>query len=962
VSIIKHEYLTVISKSGSYFRYESQKEDKLIHQLMVQVSGDQTSYSFTPRTPGEYELRVAIPGSNTYVSKSFYSYGSWGSDNSSFEVNNEGQVDIQPDKTSYQTGESVRALIKAPFDGRLLVTLETDKLISYQWVNVEKRSAIVELKLTGEAMPNAYITATLIKPHGISDIPLTVAHGYENLMVEEKSRKIPIEIVAQKKIRSHTRQEVKIKAAPNSLVTLSAVDNGVLQVTDFQTPDPYGYFYARRALGVYDFDLYPMLLPELRARLSSTGGDSESDMTKRTNPMPAKRIKILSYWSGIRKTDGNGEAVFQIDVPQFSGEVRLMAVSYSDNKFGATESKMTVADPLVISTALPRFLSPSDSIRVPVTLSNTTGQPSSGTATINVSGGLMVNGSRDQSFTITPNNEKRLYFTVIASPVIGLGKISININGSAGKFSDETEISIRPVGSLQKHTGSGSIPGGSSGTISFDNSDFIPSSIGRQLFLTRFPGAGLSKYLGWLLEYPYGCTEQTVSIAFPQLYFSELSNALNTHYANSSVANYNVQEAIRKIKMRQLYNGAVTLWDNEKTANWWTSIYAAHFLTEAEKAGFDVDKGLLETLLAYINSTLKERKTINYYYNRDQVKRIVPKEVIYGLYVLALSSRQNTALMNYYKSNPSILSLDCKYLLAAAYAVSGDKSSYRKFLPDHFSGETANTETGGSFSSDIRDEAMALDVLLDADPTNTQIPEMAKHVGDKMNERNWYSTQELVFGFLSLGKIAKQMGVSDATAEVMVQGKKIAGFTCSDLKIFSALLKQGKTEITVNGKGNMYYFWEEEGISASGSVKESDSYLKVRRRFFDRFGKPLTGNQFKQNELVIVQISLEKSFSSDMENIVITDMIPAGFEIENPRTKEIPGMDWIKDEDNPMALDVRDDRINLFVNAFQLRQNYYYAVRAVSPGVFKMGPVSADAMYNGEYHSYNGGGIIRISE
>ncbi len=962
VSVVKHEYRTVISKSGSYFRYESQKEDKLIHSSTVKISGEQTNYSFVPRTPGAYELRVAIPGSDTYLSKSFYSYGSWGSDNSSFEVNNEGQVDIQLDKSSYQTGESVRALFKAPFDGRLLITLETDKLISYQWVNVEKRSAIAELKLTAEAIPNAYITATLIKPHGISDIPLTVAHGFENLMVEEKERRIPVEIIAQKKTRSHTQQEIKIKAAPNSLVTLSAVDNGVLQVSDFHTPDPYGYFYARRALGVNDFDLYPLLLPELKARLSSTGGDSESDMTKRTNPMPAKRIKILSYWSGIKKTDGNGEAIFQIDIPQFSGEVRLMAVSYRDERFGSAESKITVADPLVLSTALPRFLSPSDSIRVPVTLTNTTSQPASGSATLNTSGGLLVTGNKEQSFTISPNSEKRLYFTVSAAPVVGIGKISLAVNGSSGKFSDETEISIRPTAPLQKHTGSGSIPGGSSQTLSFDKSDFFPSSISRQLFLTRFPGAGLSKYLGWLLEYPYGCTEQTVSIAFPQLYFSDLSNALNTHYANSSVANFNIQEAIRKIKMRQLYSGAVTLWDNEKSADWWTSIYAAHFLIEANKAGFDVDKGLMETLLGYINSTMKERKTINYYYNRDQVKRIVPKEVIYGLYVLALASRPNAPLMNYYKANPSLLSLDCKYLLAAAFALSGDRNSYRKFLPDHFSGETANSESGGSFSSDIRDEAMALDVLLDADPANPQIPEMAKHVSDKLNERNWYSTQELVFGFLSLGKIAKKLKGSDATAEVLAQGKKIADFTGGDLKIPAAQLKAGKTDITVNGKGNLFYFWEEEGISASGIIKESDNYLKVRRRFFDRFGNPINGNTFKQNELVIVQISLEKSYSSDIENVVITDMIPAGFEIENPRTKELPGMDWIKDDYSPVALDVRDDRINFFVNADNLKQNYYYAVRAVSPGVFKMGPVSADAMYNGEYHSYNGGGTIRVLE
>lgn len=962
ISVIKKEYRTVLTKSGNYFRYESQEEDKLIETSSTRISGEQTIYSFIPRTSGRYEIRVAIPGSNSYVSKSFYSYGSWGNDNSSFEVSNEGHVDISLDKSSYNTGETIRALFKAPFDGRMLVTLETDNLISYRYVNVEKRSASLELKLTADEIPNAYITATLIKPHGISDIPLTVAHGFENVTVQEKNRKISVEITAQKTVRSKTKQQVKIHGAANSLVTLAAVDNGVLQVSDFSTPDPYEYFYARRELGVSAFDIYPLLLPELKARLSSTGGDTETDMTKRSNPMPAKRIRILSYWSGIKKTDANGEAAFEINIPAFSGEVRLMAVNYKDNQFGSAELQMTVSDPLVLSTALPRFLSPSDSLTVPVTIANTTLKTVNGSAVLKTSGGVNISGRNVQSFTIDPNSEKRVYFTVTASPVIGTGKIKVEVSGLGEKFNDETEISIRPAASLQKNTGSGLIPGGSTQTISFNNADFIPSSVSRQLYVTRFPGAGLSKYLGQLLEYPYGCTEQTVSSAFPQLYFGELSDALHMQTGSRLNANYNVQEAIRKIKMRQLYTGAITLWDDEKSANWWTSIYAAHFLIEAGKAGFDVDKVLVQTLLGYINASMADRKTITYYYNRDQKKKIVPKEVIYGLYVLALASKPNAALMNYYKANAGLLSLDCKYLLAATFALSGDRNSFKQFLPTRFAGEEANTETGGSFSSDLRDESMALDVLLDADPGNAQIPEMAKHVSDKLKLRSWYSTQELVFGFLSLGKMAKQQGVSTATAEIKIAGKKIADFNGTDLKILPAALKNGQPEIITGGKGNLYYYWEEEGISASGAMKESDNYLKVRKRFFDRYGNPINGNTFKQNQLLIIQISLEKSFSGDIQNVVITDLLPAGFEIENPRVKDIPGLEWIKNADTPEALDVRDDRINLFVNAESLKQTYYYVVRVVSPGLFKMGPVSADAMYNGEYHSYNGGGIIKVVE
>ncbi|HVY75052.1 MAG TPA: MG2 domain-containing protein, partial [Puia sp.] len=248
VSVVRHEYRTVLTRGGAYFRYESQQVDKLINSAVVTVNGKQTDFAFTPRTPGEYEIRLSIPGANTYVSKSFYSYGYWGNDQNAFEVNNEGQIDIQLDKDLYYSGESMQALFKAPFDGRMLVTLETEKLISYQYVTVNNRTASVKLNLNADEVPNVYITATLIKPHGISDIPLTVAHGFQNLRVEEKSRRISVAIEAKQQVRSKTHQEILVKAAPNSMVTLAAVDNGVLQVSDFKTPDPYGYFYARRAL------------------------------------------------------------------------------------------------------------------------------------------------------------------------------------------------------------------------------------------------------------------------------------------------------------------------------------------------------------------------------------------------------------------------------------------------------------------------------------------------------------------------------------------------------------------------------------------------------------------------------------------------------------------------------------------------------------------------------------------
>jgi uncharacterized protein YfaS (alpha-2-macroglobulin family) len=965
VQVVKREYKTVLVKSGSYFRYESQQEDQLMVENQVNV-GTTAFYSYVPRSPGDYELRVFNPGANSYVSKTFYSYGGWGwgIDNGAFEVNNEGPVDIQLDKKSYYKGESVKALFKTPFSGKLLVTTETDHILSYQYVNVEKRTASIDLPMSGDDVPNVYITATLIKPHEASDIPLTVAHGFVNVKVEEKSRKMPMTITAEKSVRSRTHQKVRVKAEPGSFVTLAAVDNGVLQVSDFETPNPYDYFYQKKALQVDAYDLYPLLFPEVRAKLSSTGGDADLEMKKRVNPMPAKRIKILSYWSGIAKANGNGEASFEFDVPQFSGEVRLMAVAYKDQNFGSAENTMIVADPIVISTALPRFLSPGDTVTVPVTLSNTTSQATNVSAGVKVTGPLKIVGNGNQSIALNAKSEGRASFQVAANSAIAVGKITITVNGLGEKFSDETEISVRPPAGLQKMSGSGSMNGGSAQTININTGDFIPGSINYQFVVSRSPVVELTDHLRYLVQYPYGCTEQTVSAAFPQLYYGDMADLMGLNQSINKVnANSNIIEAIRKIRMRQLYNGAVTLWDNEGTEDWWATIYASHFLLEAKKAGFDVDNSLLETMLSYIATRLKNKELIIYYYNRNENRKIAPKEIAYGLYVLALAGRSNISAMNYYKATPGILALDSKYLLAAAYASAGDKKSFNAMLPTSFSGEESVPQTGGSYYSDIRDEAIALNALIDVDPGNSQIGVMAKHVSDKLKTRYWLSTQERAFAFLALGKLARTASKSDVTADISVNGKMVGRVSNGQWKGTTATLKGTSVQIQTRGTGRLYYYWQSEGISATGRYKEEDNYIRVRKRFYDRYGNPLTGNTFKQNDLVIVGISLENAYSTEVDNIVVTDMLPAGFEIENPRTKEIPGMDWIKNASTPKALDVRDDRINFFVDLNRYEpQKYYYAVRAVSPGIYKMGPISADAMYNGEYHSYNGAGTIRVTQ
>jgi hypothetical protein len=827
-------------------------------------------------------------------------------------------------------------------------------------VNVSSRNASIELPLTQLHLPNAYITATLIKPHGASDIPLTVAHGFQRLNIEEKRRRNEVEIIAAKTMRSDRSQEVTVKARPGSYITLAAVDNGVLQVTDFKTPDPFRFFYADRALQVKPYDMYPQLYPEVRARLSSTGGDAEVEMEKRVNPMPAKRIRIVSYWSGVVRANGNGIVKLNVPIPKFSGQVRLMAVAYKDETFGAAESLMTVADPVVISTGLPRFLSLGDSVDMPVTITNTLSRSSSAKLSIHVTGPVVVSGPSGTNLSLPANGETRTVFRIAAGNKVDTSRINVVVEASGEKFTESIAIGIRPSAPLQKAFSTGQITAGKVLKPAIASTAYLPGTEKYTVVLSRSPVMQVAEQLRYLVQYPYGCTEQVISAAFPQLYYGDLSAVISGKTGRQENANRNVIEAIRTIKLHQLYNGALTLWDGEGEAHWWTTIYATHFLIEAKKAGFEVDASLLNTLLGYINSRLRNRATINYHYNRTENKKISPKEVAYSLYVLALAGKPNVSAMNYYKSNVALLSLDSRYLLSCAYAIAGDKRSFAELTPPAFTGEQSVPQTGGSFYSYIRDEAIALNALLEVDPSNGQIPLMAKHVAQELKKRRWYSTQECAFSFLALGKLARSTGSSIATAEIRKAGKIVAKFDGKELR-YDVQGNLADLEIVAKGKGSLYYYIEAEGISASGEYVEEDSYLTVRKKFFDRDGKPL-GNTFSRNDLVIVQVTLENKFNTRVENVVITDMLPAGFEIENPRTRELPGMNWIMDASTPLHLDVRDDRINLFVDLGAGRQVYYYSVRAVTPGTYRMGPVAADAMYNGEYHSYNGAGIVKIND
>ncbi|QJX47437.1 alpha-2-macroglobulin [Hymenobacter taeanensis] len=996
VRVVRLLWETVIERQGGRYIYNSQKREQVVLSRTVTVAsgGSDAGLGFTPTYSGEYEIRVSRPGAVTYVAQRVYAYGYGDTQSNSFEVNNEGEVTIEADKPKYQPGETANLLLKTPFPGRVLVTVERDRVLDHFYVNTDEKSARVSIPIRTGHVPNVYVTATAIREIKDNRLPLTVARGFVPLTVEKPGAKLQVAIKAPAQSRSQTAQTIEVTTAPGAQVTLAMVDEGILQVKDYRTPDPYGYFYQKRALEVQAYDVYPFLLPELGT--SSTGGDGY-DLSRRTTPVPNRRVKLLAKWSGVLTADASGKVRYKLQVPQFSGAVRIMAVAYKNDAFGSAEHAMRVADPVVISTALPRFLSPGDTIDVPVTLTNTTNKPMSIGVGLSTNNPLIkivgldnsnyyqkVNtnkGFLKQTIRLSPNTEKRVLFN-LASTEIGNSSIEVVVKafdvtyptypdqkGYPETYTETIELPIRPASPLQKRTGAGVVAGGTAQQLNL-KTDFLPSSLRSQLVVSRSPMTEFAKDLRYLLQYPYGCLEQTVSAAFPQLYYGDLAATLGQKTGKPGKAglfnpNYHVQEAIRKVEAQQMYNGSLSYWPGGDYDNWWATTYAAHFLLEAQQAGFDVNKNVLDRVLRYLQARVRKRETDTYNIIQTggviQPVTLAKKEVAYSLYVLALAGRPDAVGLNYYKANRPQLAEDSRYLLAAAFALSGNQRGYQSTVPTRFgaSPSIAGRQLDGAFSSPIRDEALVLNALLAADPANPQATTLARQLSRQVKQAGWLNTQERSFALLALGKLAKKNAGSTVVASLLADGQAIGNFTGKDLTVSNVANRQ--LQLRTSGKGSLYYFWETEGISPTGQVREEDAYLQVRRQFLDRNGNLVGSTSFKQNDLVVVKITIQSAETAgEVKNVAITDLLPAGLEIENPRIGAVRDLTWATDAAQPDYLDVRDDRINLFTTATVKPKSFYYLCRAVSKGTFKLGPISADAMYNAEYRSYNGAGVVRV--
>ncbi len=965
VDIVRYEWHSVLRQFGKdqTLRYVSERREVPVRSDVVTLGTKPVEFSYSAPRSGDYAVRVSKEGDSGYNQISFYSYDWASTDITSFEVDPEARVEAVLDKAVYAPGDKAKILFQAPFSGTMLVTIERNQVFSYRYLNVVNNAASMDLTIEEKYLPNVYISAVLFRKIKEMNIPLMAGHGFVPVMVEKRSNRLEIAIRAPEKMRPKTKQLVTVVAGgeQNVYVTLAAVDEGICQVKNYQTPDPYGYFYSRKALQTETFDFFKHLIPEpeKKAARSSTGG-SDADIGKRVNPLGVQRFKPVAIWSGIRKTNSRGEVEVTLEVPEFNGELRLMALAYKGDRFGSAQQAMKVADPVVLTAALPRFLTPGDSIIMPITAFNTTANAVSLKFDVETSGGVSLE-TKPAVLSVDANQERAVPATLKATNQTGKATVKVRTSAMGEELETMTEIPVRPASPYLTESVFGYVDGGNA--VSQDVGEaFVPESRRAYLSISPFPVANFARELKHLLGYPHGCLEQITSKAFPQIYLRDVAGLLAPSVLNTGSPTYFVNEAIGIITSLQTADGAFTYWPGGGYYNDWSTVYATHFLFEARKAGYAVSDALMKPALDAVARIARSRRTQDYYVyenNKTAVHRIADKSVVYALYVLAAAGMPDKAIMDFYRSERYLLTTDTRYLLAGAFALSGDRRTYGDLLPPQFQMEDAVRTSGGWFDSPIRANAIILNVLLETDLNNPAIPRYMEYLGRHYQSNEWWSTQDDAFVLLAFGKAARMASGTKVEGTVKVGKKEYAyqgGTQRFDIDPF------GKTvALAMNGQGRVYYSLVTEGIRSDGAVHMEDRNLQVRREFLDRYGNLMNIGSVRQNELIVVRVTLNSSVDL-LENVAVSDLLPAGFEVENPRLTEMTSYPFIKNASRPEYMDIRDDRINFYTSfrGGKRQQVFYYAVRAVTQGTFRYAPIVAEAMYDGAYYSASGQATIRV--
>ena len=990
-TLFRVTYSNVLRRQGERLEYEWTRKDTLVATQKGKFADGRASATFMSGHPGPYRLVVESAGGCS-VTSDFYVNGA----TDQWAVTDPEQLKLTLDRSSYKPGETAKLSVQAPFGGTALVCLVTDRVLRHIVFDLPNGKGEVEFTVDETWRPNVYATATVVRPVTPEDEwrPHR-ASGIIRLDVDCEDRKLQLIIDSPSVARPEREIEIGVrvaargKARAGAAIVLAAVDEGVLALTEHEAQSPWDFFFAPRRLGVWEYDMFSRLAPELSSwrvgKKADPGGDGgsggknkQAEMTRRLNPIFARRVKTAVLYAGTLTADVNGLARAKFTVPEYVGELRLMAWAADGAEFGSARKVLPVKSPIMARSSWPRVLAPGDEFELPVTVFNRT--PSAGRVQIKLTseGPLAPVGALPGGVDVPAGGEKTVRLRLLAT---GVGKVAARISVSLGEesYRESVEIPVRPAVAFARVGGSVVVEGPEEKEIT-PAGGLLPGTAKSSLVIAGTPAVELSGALEYLLSYPYGCVEQTTSKLVPLVYLRDLAELAHPGSLRAEETDEILRAGFLRLRMMQTSSGGLAMWPGGRTPYPWGSLYAADLLVEAKKAGISVPGGLLNPLLDYIAEQMSQWGAAR----RGSSLPGRPAELAYGCYVLARAGRPAYTWMGRIEdlllhgdAGQAALPSSMRSHLAGAYLAAGQTQTGRKFLGDVRLSATKR-QTGGSLNSPVREAAMMLSILLDLGGEAKQTAALAHRLKSNLKLGRWGTTQENAFALMALGKYARRLGPQpDAKISVTMPDGTVRTFRVkAGLRVDS--IKPGQSvKIKVEGTGKAYVFWSTEGVPKKGIAKEEDSGLAIRRSFLSADGKSLADpKNLVQGQLY--QVRLVVHATNSVDNIAVTDLLPSGLEVESPNLKgsarlrvasrrparsgegvvkvASPAAKWMRTE----HVERRDDRVLIFTRLRSGASEFRYLVRAVTSGTFVLPAAEASCMYDPGIYSVSGRGTVRV--
>ncbi len=955
-------------RENGEWRWRRSYKDVLIADGRAATDEDAVARISQTLDPGSYRLAVTDPKTGARSQIRFYV--GWRSYAAGADTPD--QASITTPEEPVAPGARARLFLDAPYAGEAIVTVATDKVHLVQRMKIEEGGREIIIDTDQQWGGGFYVLASIVTPRDAVDRPvprraMAVAH----VPFDMNARTLDVTLHAPEKIRPRQAVDIPVtidgaRRGEEVMLTLAAVDEGILRLTKFASPDPVDYFYGKRRLGVDVRDDYSRILHANLGAATRFGGDQIGGEGLTVVP-----VRSVALYSGPVSVGDGGKTRVRLEIPDFNGELRLMAVAWSGEKLGAAAQPLTVRDAAPALLSLPRFLAPGDEARATLSIDNVEGEAGAYLASLRASGPVALEA--EQTFALERGERKTATFAMTADEP-GVARVLLDIAGP-GRFevSHDYPVEVRsPFFPVTNLSTAALAPGESFKATSALLDGFAPGSAAVTVSFSRLEGVEPGPLLDALYRYPYGCTEQLTSSAMPLLFVDVLGGELGR--GPERAVRPRVQKAVNAILNRQGPDGAFGLWrEGDGGASAWLGPYVVDFLDRAKAEGYGVpEDALVRAYDALQDIARTDRWTPVRYQLRadegpnsnDTTEQLRRRSAAYALYVLARAGRADLSDLRYF--HDALLSETASPLarahIAAALAMMGDNARARNAFAE--AREAIGFDnTGDYYQSPLRDAAGVLALAAEAGRAS-DVEALARALTGRMRAPEELNTQEKAFVLLASQALLRAAG----PLAVSVDGERAEGVPAPSFSPSLSDLDGDGVVFTNLSDGPIFRTVTVSGAPA-GAPPPVAAGFSVKKRLTTREGGPVDLSAVRQNDRLVIVIAGEAQ-GDRLHPAIIVDLLPPGFEIETVLGPDDAGARggvdgpyrWIGEISRTKIAEARDDR---FVAALDVRRAPFtlaYVVRAVTPGVFTMPGVVVEDMYRPGVVGRTGAARLSIAE